>query len=70
LDKTGTSNSQFNKLSIESPLRDAQGYASAGPVNKKGQAFGLAFFVATRAHSVFLRGMAVHSTCWGVFWKL
>jgi hypothetical protein len=41
------------------PLRDAQRDASAGPVSKKGQAFGLAFFAATRAHSAFLRAMAV-----------
>jgi hypothetical protein len=49
------SNSKFNKLPGKFPLRDAQRYASAGPGSKKGQAFGLASFAATRAHSVFLR---------------
>jgi hypothetical protein len=63
----------YIKLSIKSPLRDAQRDASAGPDSKKGQAFGLAFFADTRAHSVFLRAMAVHSSCgaslvkWGGF---
>jgi hypothetical protein len=54
----------YIKLSIKSPLRDAQRYASAGPVSIKGQAFGLPFYADTRAHSVFLRAMALHSTCW------
>jgi hypothetical protein len=57
------SNSQFNKLPVESPLRDAQRDSSAGPVSIKGQAFGLAFYADTRVHSVFLRAMALHSTC-------
>jgi hypothetical protein len=45
------SNSNFNKFARQSPLRYAQRDASAGPVSKKGQAFGLAFFADTRAHS-------------------
>jgi hypothetical protein len=64
------SNSKFNKFVRQIPLRDAQRYASAGPVSKKGQAFGLAFFADTRAHSVFLRAMALHSTCGAVSKKL
>jgi hypothetical protein len=41
------------------PLRYAQINASAGPVSIKGQAFGLAFYADTRAHSAGLRAMAV-----------
>jgi hypothetical protein len=63
------SNSKFNKFIQQIPLRDAQRDSSAGPVSIKGQAFGLAFYADTRAHSVFLRAMALHSTCWGVSMK-
>jgi hypothetical protein len=65
-----SSNSEFNKLSIESPLRNAQRYASAGPVNKKGQAFGLAFFVATRAHSFVSPCDGASQHLLGSFWKI
>jgi hypothetical protein len=64
------SNSKFNKFVQQIPLRDAQRYASAGPGSIKGQAFGLAFYAATRAHSAVVRAMALHSTCGAVSKKL
>jgi hypothetical protein len=64
------SNSKFTKFVQQSPLRDAQRNASAGPVNKKGQVFGLAFFVATRAHSFVSPCDGASQHLWGRSMKL